>query len=101
MKSKGQAQPRKSVNLWQNLASEHFNHLLNLLPDAIIVCNAAGVLLFVNHQTETWFQYERGELEGQELEVLIPERFRKAHQQHRKTYVEKTPIPRPMGTGLA
>src|SRR6202022_6114 len=39
------------------------------------------------------------ELNGQPLEVLLPERFHTKHVAHRRTY-ETTPLRRPMGVGL-
>jgi PAS domain S-box-containing protein len=72
---------------------------LELAPDAIVVADATGHLLLVNHQTEVLFDYARAELLGQPVEVLLPARLRALHEQHRAHYVA-APHTRPMGTGL-
>ena len=45
------------------------------------------------------FGYDRTELLGQQVEVLIPDRFRARHVHHRGSYL-KDPSTRPMGIGL-
>jgi protein-histidine pros-kinase len=73
--------------------------LLDASPDAIVIHHQNGAIESVNTQTERWFGYQREELIGQPLEILLPERFRNIHVIHRDRY-SKSPTPRPMGTGL-
>lgn len=73
--------------------------LLEFLPDSIIVVDSAGRLCDLNPQTERLFGYSRGELLGGQVEMLIPERLRKAHVQHRARYLTE-PRMRPMGVNL-
>ena len=73
--------------------------LLDLSPDAAVMIDAAGSIVLVNEQAATLFGYGPHELDGQPLEVLLPERFHAAHVAHRRTYVTM-PGPRPMGVGL-
>lgn len=80
-------------------SEEHARTLFEFSPDAIIVTNQEGKITEVNGQVETFFGYPRGELLGQSVELLVPERFRKAHPQHRKNYVQGARM-RPMGMGL-
>jgi len=68
-------------------------------PDAIIVTDGQGRITQINGQTERIFGYARGELLSQNIELLVPERFRPAHPQHRQSYVGQARI-RPMGMGL-
>jgi two-component system, sensor histidine kinase and response regulator len=49
-------------------------------PDAILVVGTDGLISRVNRLTEELFGYSRGELIGEELEVLLPYRFRDGHQ---------------------
>jgi PAS domain S-box-containing protein len=76
-----------------------FQTLLETAPIAIVVVNATGQIELVNKATETLFGYERGELLGQALEVLLPSRLTKVHHIHRANYFTD-PRVRPMGVGL-
>ena len=73
--------------------------LLEAVPDATVVVNEEGVILQVNSQVETLFGYTRDELIGQPVEVLVPERQRGQHHQHRQDYAAEPRIRR-MGAGL-
>ena len=76
-----------------------FERLLDAIPDAVIVSRVDGRIALVNRQTEVLFGYLREEILGQPVEMLLPERFRGGHVQHRRTYAE-APRVRPMGSGF-
>ncbi len=80
-------------------AQLQYRDMLDAAPDAMVVADARGAIVFVNLQTERLFGYERSELAGQPLELLIPERFRKGHAHHVARFFS-TPLTRPMGSGL-
>jgi PAS domain S-box-containing protein len=73
--------------------------LLDALPDAIVAVNRDGTIVQVNSQTQQLFGYLRDEMIGQKIEMLVPERYRRQHQQHRETFAE-TPRTRSMGADL-
>jgi PAS domain S-box-containing protein len=76
-----------------------FAQLLEFAPDAIIGIDLDGLIVLVNHQTEVFFGYERAELIGQPVELLVPERFRDVHPGRRSGYFTD-PRTRPMGVEL-
>ena len=76
-----------------------FRQLLEAAPDAIIVVDQRGKITLANGMTEKNFGYPTGELIGQSIEVLVPERFRETHVQHRNGYFNQ-PGTRPMGSGI-
>jgi PAS domain S-box-containing protein len=57
-----------------------------------------GRIVLVNSETERLFGYERGELLGQTVEMLLPARFREMHPAHRGAF-RAAPVKRSMGHG--
>jgi PAS domain S-box-containing protein len=80
-------------------AEEKFRGLLETAPDAIVIVNNSGKIELVNRQTENIFGYDRSELIGQKVEILMNESFRHSHVNHRTGYTEN-PSLRPMGRDL-
>ena len=72
---------------------------LESASESIVITNAAGAIVRVNDKAEKMFGYERAELIGQPVEVLIPRRVREAHVAHRAGYMA-APRVRSMGRGL-
>jgi two-component system CheB/CheR fusion protein len=78
---------------------EWFRLIVEAMPNAVVVANKDGQIEFVNSQTEQFFGYERNELVGRPVEILIPERFRTRHTDHRSGYFAR-PERRAMGDAL-
>jgi PAS domain S-box-containing protein len=73
--------------------------LLESAPDAMVIVDHEGVITMVNSQTEFLFGYERNEIIGRKIEILIPERYGERHIGHRTGYTADPKI-RAMWTGL-
>ncbi|MDQ1708101.1 MAG: hypothetical protein QOJ88_1312 [Pyrinomonadaceae bacterium] len=73
--------------------------LFDFAPDTVVVVGHDGRIVRVNAQVEQMFGYDRDELLGQTIEVLIPDRLRADHASHRAIYLSE-PHKRPMGAGL-
>ncbi len=97
------AQPKAFFEADKNLRNEgqvdRFKGVLEAAPDAMVIVGKDGKIILVNAQTEILFGYNREELLGKPIEVLIPERFRAHHPGQRSGYFA-SPNVRPMGLGL-
>jgi PAS domain S-box-containing protein len=80
----------------QTLTADTFRHLVEALPDALVIVDERGRIVLVNAQTEELFGYRRDELLGRLVEVLVPERLRARHVTDRNLYAA-APDLRPMG----
>ena len=66
--------------------------------NGVIVVDGKGKISFVNAMAEKLFGYSRSELVGQNIEVLVPDRFVKAHSALRTSYMQSSQT-RAMGVG--
>jgi PAS domain-containing protein len=60
-------------------AEERFRLVVESAPSGMLMINCDGRIVLVNAQTEKLFGYGRGELLGQPVELLVPDRFRGGH----------------------
>src|SRR5499427_4355414 len=80
--------------------SEATGHaLLESASEGIVLVDASGRITLVNASAERMFGYDRAELLGQMLEILLPDPVRRVHAEHRAQYFGE-PRVRPMGSGL-
>ena len=77
---------------------ERFRQVVEAAPNAMVMVNKHGVIEMVNTQAELIFGYSRAELLGQLIDILLPERFRHQHPNHRASFFADL-SPRAMGTG--
>jgi two-component system, sensor histidine kinase len=82
-----------------SLSPELARVALDAAPDALLIVDGAGVIRSVNRQVSTLFGYGHDEVVGEQVEVLLPERFRAHHAAHRGHYMSNVRS-RPMGEGL-
>jgi len=83
----------------RKLQEQRFQELINAAPDAMVIVDERGEITLVNSQTERLFGYDRQELLGKKVEILVPEDKRAAHPANRKRYME-TPSVRAIGGDL-
>jgi PAS domain S-box-containing protein len=72
---------------------------VEVFPVAVVITDSNGKIVLVNSRTEEMFGYRRDELLGQTVEILMPQRYREIHTQHRSDY-NFAPRTRLMGLGL-
>jgi len=73
--------------------------VLEVVPDALVGVDQAGVIRFVNHPTESLFGYDRDNLVGQPIQTLVPEYLWEIYSDHRENYFAD-PRSRSMGLDL-
>jgi PAS domain S-box-containing protein len=76
-----------------------FRELLESAPDATVIVDRSGMVIFANLQSRRLFGHSKEDLIGRRVETLIPERFRDRHLGDRETYAAH-PATRVMGPGL-
>ena len=80
-------------------AEDRFQVLVETSPTSIVIADQVGRIVEVNAQVLRVFGYQRPELIGRTIEMLLPERLRHAHPAHRLGYM-KEPHSRPLGVGM-
>ena len=73
--------------------------IFQFATEGILVTNEKSEIININPSAEKLFGYEKGELIGQKIEVLIPKRYTKKHISHRDNFQEN-PHARSMGEGM-
>lgn len=63
-----------------------YQRIFEYTPDALLVTDETGCITLVNARTESLFGYDRSELIGQPVEILVPPRFTH-HVHHRKRFM--------------
>ena len=82
----------------RKLVEDRFRLAVESSPNAVVTVDAQGRIVLVNGETERMFGYNRDELIGRSVDLLVPERFRAAHPDHRKAFM-RHPETRAMGGG--
>ena len=67
-------------------SEERFHIVVESAPGGMFMINREGIILLVNSQMEQIFGYDRAEMVGRTIEMLIPERFRDAHPAQRNGF---------------
>lgn len=78
------------------LEQEQFRMVVEASPNAMIMVNHHGFIVLINSEVENMFGYERQELYGHSVHMLVPENLRATHSQKFLSYFER-PQKRAMG----
>ncbi len=73
--------------------------LLESLAEGVVVIDTGGRIISINRRMEKMFGYERGEIQGMDVGIFIPDSAKDVHAQHIREYFTQPRI-RPMGIGL-
>jgi PAS domain S-box-containing protein len=76
-----------------------FEGVLQSAPDVMVIINSTGRIVMVNRQTEHVFGYQRDEMLGEPIEMLIPERYGSRHPANVDGFFASSSV-WPMGAGL-
>ncbi len=81
---------------WEN------DFLFEQYPDAILLVDEAGKIVGANQNLSEMFGYEKPEMIGNSIEMLLPENLRRLHVKKRNQYIKspKARNGRPMETGM-
>jgi PAS domain S-box-containing protein len=78
------------------LKEETLSAIIEASPSAMLMVNDEGNIVLVNYQVELLTGYQREEMLGQKVELLLPDRFRQSHLNLRESFLRK-PQKRAMG----
>ncbi|WP_336037190.1 PAS domain-containing sensor histidine kinase [Halobacterium yunchengense] len=82
------------------LSTEHrYEAICEASPDVIVLVDDDGRITYVNSRVRDVLGYEPGDLLGERVEVLVPERDRETHVRQRTAFLED-PVRRPMGADV-
>jgi PAS domain S-box-containing protein len=81
------------------MAAAVIEQMARKAPDAMLLVDHAGQIVYANEAVTTLFGYDAGDLLGRGIEMLVPERARALHQRYRIGFAE-APATREMGGRL-
>ncbi len=80
-------------------SKEGLHALFAYATEGILITNSKGEITKINPSAERLFGYDEGELVGKKIELLVPQKYRGNHTDHRAKY-NNNPHPRSMGKGM-
>lgn len=88
-----------TVTIAQQKVEQMMALAMDASPNGMVMIDKEGIITLVNRTIETMFGYQKKELEGSSIEILVPERYRNSHPAYRNEYLTQ-PKSRPMGKGM-
>ena len=80
-------------------STQRLRDFLEAAPDATIIADEAGGIVFASSRLQDLFGYRQDEIVGSEFETLLPKRLRRQHRGHVDKFLQN-PRAREMGSGL-
>jgi PAS domain S-box-containing protein len=91
---------KPALHLPSGIVEGLFTEIVSKASDAIICIDEDQRITFFNEGAEAIFGYRRQEVQGASLGTLLPERFRKSHQEHLRSFLQREGPSRRMGERL-
>jgi len=82
-----------------NDINQVYRLLFETAAESLLIVDKLGIVQLVNHRTNEMFGYQGNELIGKQMEMLLPDKYRKSHVVNRDSYT-KHPKRRSMGMGM-
>lgn len=79
-------------------SEDRFRRVFEAAPSAMLLVDDRGSIVLANSEAERLFGYDRQELIGRSVEILVPDHWRNVHPELRRTYARE-PVSRMMGAG--
>lgn len=76
-------------NFSKIIGDQSFEELMELFPEGIVLVDNRGKIISLNTQACKIFEYEKEELLGQKVETLIPEKYRRGHEEVRGEFHQR------------
>jgi PAS domain S-box-containing protein len=83
----------------EKIAEEMFRQAVESCPSGMVMTDSAGRIVLVNGEIERMFGYQRGELIGRSVDMIVPAHLYAAHIQQRDKLVVKPEIRNPAAGG--
>ena len=90
---------KNKIKNTESIMTMEVQTILEVMPDALVICNQEGNITFINSMAKKIFGYTQSELVGKKIEILIPSHLAAQHEKHRQNYLNSPHI-RPMGIEL-
>ncbi len=81
----------QSLGRWEgsgakDVRNDFYREVVESAGDAILVVDESGTIVWTNQAADGLFGYDQAELAGKHMALLIPDRYRKVHEQHVKDF---------------
>jgi len=90
---------RKRTEQKLKFAEDRYRRLLTSAHEGILIVDSRSTIDFVNNKVEELFGYNKGELLGKSIDILIPDTLKKKHVEYHSQYMSQPKL-REMGSGI-